>query len=335
MVEERMARKRGAVDCSLISGNAGVDVCPSSRRQFIAGAASLAATTIAGSTAGAQTPVVKRFRHGDFSIAIISDGHLTVPTRFLARNASEAEIRASIGAASDLVTPPCNVTLVRTPSETILIDVGAGPHFMTGAGKLVENMDAAGIDRASVTKVVLTHAAHPDHLWGLVDDFDDTPQFPNATYILATAEFEFWMADDAASRLPEDRQNFAPGAKRNLSRIKDKLQLIAPGADIASGIRAIDTSGHTAGHISLEIASGNQMLVVLADALTHPLISFAHPEWSPVADHHDPDRAIATRRNLLARLASDRSLAIGFHLPFPGLGRVERNGSAFRYVSEV
>src|SRR5262249_11011631 len=155
----------------------------------------------------AETPVVKSFRHGEFSIAIISDGHLTVPTRFLARNATEADIGASIGVASNFVTPPCNITLVRTPSETILIDVGAGPYNMTGARKLIENMDAAGIDRGSITKVVLTHA-HPDHLWGLLDDFDDTLQFPNATYILPTAEFEFWIAEDAASRLPEDRQNF-------------------------------------------------------------------------------------------------------------------------------
>jgi glyoxylase-like metal-dependent hydrolase (beta-lactamase superfamily II) len=110
------------------------------------------------------------------------------------------------------------------------------------------------------------------------------------------------------------------------------MQLIAPGADIVSGIRAIDTSGHTAGHISLEIASGSEALLVLADALTHPIISFGHPEWSPAADHHDPERAIATRRSLLGRLASDKSLAVGYHLPFPGVGRVETQAAAYRFV---
>jgi glyoxylase-like metal-dependent hydrolase (beta-lactamase superfamily II) len=115
--------------------------------------------------------------------------------------------------------------------------------------------------------------------------------FPHASYVLPEAEWNFWMAEDVASRLPADRQNFAPGAKRNLSHIKDKLQLIAPGAEIVSGVRAIDTSGHTPGHISLEIASGNEALLVLADALTHPIISFAHPEWRPAADHYDPDRS--------------------------------------------
>ena len=67
----------------------------------------------------------------------------------------------------DLVQPPpCNITLVRTPGETILIDVGAGPHYMPGAGKLADNLEAAGIDRKSISKVVLTHA-HPDHPLGL------------------------------------------------------------------------------------------------------------------------------------------------------------------------
>jgi len=305
----------------------------STRRQFLAtGAATVTATTIGVFTAVSQVPAVKTITHGEFSVSILSDGHLSIPTRNLARNATEADIKASIGGGGDMVLPPCNVTLVRTPSETILIDVGAGPHYMPGAGKLAENMDTAGIDRTSITKVVITHA-HPDHLWGVLDDFDDAPFLSNASFLMSRPEFEFWMAADAASRLPVDRQNFAAAAKRNLARIRDKLQLIEPGAEIASGIRAIDTSGHTAGHISVEIVSGNETALVLGDALMHPIISFAHPEWSPAADHHDPERAVAVSKSLLARLASDRSLAIGFHLPFPGLGRVEAHGLAYRYIS--
>ena len=306
-----------------------------SRRQFLKGtAATVAATSIGVPEAIPATTLVKTVSHGEFSITVLSDGHLTVPTRFLARNASEADIKSAIGVAGDLVTPPCNITLVRTPGETILIDVGAGPHYMPGAGKLADNLEAAGIDRKSISKVVLTHA-HPDHLWGLLDDFDDTLLFPNASYVMSKAEFEFWMAEDVAARLPEDRRNFAPVAQRNLTSVRDRLQLIAPGADIASGIRAIDTAGHTAGHISVEIASGNEIALVLADALMHPIISFAHPEWSPAADHHDPDRAIAARKRLLGRLASDHSLAIGFHLPFPGIGRVEMEGAAYRFVPMI
>jgi hypothetical protein len=73
-------------------------------------------------------------------------------------------------------------------------------------------------------------------------------------------------------------------------------------------------------------------VIVLADALTHPTISFAHPEWKPAADHHDPERAVLTRKRLLERLATDRTQVIGFHLPFPGTGHVERSGTVYRFV---
>jgi len=301
------------------------------RREFLEGLVFASAMQLTPSFGFAASPTSHTFRLGEFEISVFSDGHLTIPTRFLASNVSEAEIKAWLGQSADLVTPPTNVTLVRTPTELILIDVGSGPHFMPGAGQLAENLQTAGIDRKAVTKVVFTHA-HPDHIWGALDDFDDEPMFPNASYGISAAEWNFWMADDVASRLPENRQNFAPGAKRNLSRIKDKLRTINAGEDIVTGIRALDTSGHTQGHLSIEIASGHDAVLVLADALTHPTISFAHPEWKPAADHHDPERAVLTRKALLDRLATDRTQVIGFHLPFPGTGHVERSGTAYRFV---
>ena len=203
---------------------------------------------------------------------------------------------------------------------------------MPTAGKLIANLGASGIKPESITKVVYTHA-HPDHLWGTLDDFDASPHFANASYVIAAAEWNFWMAEDVATRLPENRQNFAAPTRRNLAAIKDKIRTVVPGEDIAPGVRAIDSSVHTAGHIAIELVSGKDALLIVGDALAHPVIAFAHPEWKPAADHHDADRAIRTRRTLLGRLATDRSRLIGYHLPFPGIGRVERKGRAFVYVA--
>jgi glyoxylase-like metal-dependent hydrolase (beta-lactamase superfamily II) len=103
------------------------------------------------------------------------------------------------------------------------------------------------------------------------------------------------------------------------------------GEDIVTGLRAIATPGHTQGHISLELAGGDG-LIVGGDVLTHPLISFTHPEWRPIADHV-PDVAVETRKRLLDRLAADRSKLIGFHLPYPGAGTVERKDGAYRFIA--
>ena len=183
-----------------------------SRRQVVGGLAAGSVLPLWTGSSIAAAKTSHTFKLGEFEISVISDGHLTVPTRFLARNVSEGEIKDWLGMTADNVSPPTNVTLVRTPSDLILIDVGAGPHYMPTAGRLAENMEAAGIDRKAVTKVVFTHA-HPDHLWGTLDDFDNEPMFPNASYVISPPEWNFWMADDVVSRLPEDRQNFAPGAK--------------------------------------------------------------------------------------------------------------------------
>jgi glyoxylase-like metal-dependent hydrolase (beta-lactamase superfamily II) len=271
-------------------------------------------------------------RHGEFEITVVSDGHLTLAASAFARNVAPAQLAAVLKLAdqSGQVNAPTNVTLVRTKSDLVLIDVGAGPNFMPTAGRLVDNLAALGVDRKEVTKIVFTHG-HPDHLWGTIDEFEDAPTFPNASHVISAAEWNLWMSDDVLSKIPADRQNFAPGAKRNLSRIKDRVRTIKPGEDISEGMRAIDTRGHTQGHISIEIAGSRAPLIVLGDALTHAVISFKHPAWAPAADH-EPDLGVATRKRLLDRLAGDRNLIIGYHLPFPGVGRVERSDGAFTFI---
>ena len=313
-----------------------IRMMPLSRRHLITGISTALLARQWPSGVMAQTVAPRTIKLGGFEITIFSDGHMTVPTHLLASNVDMTVLSswlAQIGQSGATVSPAANVTLVRTAGELVMyVDVGGGARFMPTLGKLIENMQAAGLDPKSVTRIVITHA-HPDHLWGVLDDFDDLA-FPNATYVIPELEWNFWMADDVASRIPEDRLNFVPGAQRSLKRIADRLQTIKAGQDIMTGIRAIDTSGHTPGHVAIEIAAGNETVIVLADALTHPTISFGHPEWTPAADHFDAERAVAMRKRLLDRLAADRSRIVGYHLPYPGAGIVERAGTAFKFVAD-
>lgn len=274
------------------------------------------------------------FKHGNFVVSVVSDGHLVLPTSFLAPGAPAPERKALLKAAGqsgEQYQSPTNITLIASGSDLILVDMGSGDRFMPTAGKLWDNLKAAGVDKDKITKVVFTHG-HPDHLWGTVDELDELV-LPKAAYFVAADEWNFWSADDATRGLPAERAGFVTGARRNYAQIKNRVTMVKPGDDIVTGLRVIATHGHTQGHVSLELAGGDGLIVV-GDALTHPTISFAHPEWRTAADHI-PEQAAATRRKLLDRLAADRSLLIGFHLPYPGVGRVQRSESAYRFIASV
>jgi glyoxylase-like metal-dependent hydrolase (beta-lactamase superfamily II) len=298
-----------------------------SRRTLLAaGAAAVAARAVPAFAAAPHS-----FRHGAFEVTVVSDGHLVLPISFLAANAPPDERAALLKAAGqtgEQYQSPTNVTLIRSGSDLVLVDMGSGDRFMPTAGKLWDNLKAAGIDKGKITKVIFTHG-HPDHLWGTVDELDDLVT-PDATFYVSAREWDFWNGDDAMRGLPAERAGFVTGARRNYAAIKGKVKMVKPGDDVVSGLSIVDTPGHTQGHVSLALAGGDG-LIVGGDTLTHPLISFEHPEWRPAADHV-PEQAAQTRRKLLDRLVADKSKLIGFHLPYPGVGTVERKGNAWRFV---
>jgi glyoxylase-like metal-dependent hydrolase (beta-lactamase superfamily II) len=296
----------------------------------------LAAAGLAGAAlwpryALAATPP-HTFKHGAFEISVVSDGHLVLPANLLGPDAPRAELEAllkSVGQGPDLVQPAANITLIRSGADLILVDTGSGANFQPTAGKLAENLEAAGIDKAKITHVVFTHA-HPDHLWGTIDDFNEL-RFPNAGYFVSEAEWNFWMDADLIRKMPDAMHGFVVGAQRNLARIKDRVKAVKPDENIVNGVRVLDTAGHTPGHISLEIAGGDGLIVV-GDVVPHTAVSFAHPEWRFAFDAI-PELAVVARRQLFDRAAAAKTKLIGYHWPYPGVGYAERKDGAFRFVA--
>ena len=113
---------------------------------------------------------------------------------------------------------------------------------------------------------MFTHA-HPDHVWGTLA-IDGSLRFPNATYFVGAAEWNYWMDPDYLNTIPSELHEFARGAQRDLGAVKDRVVMAKPGDDIVTGLRVLDTAGHTPGHISLEMAGGDG-LIISADAATN------------------------------------------------------------------
>lgn len=302
----------------------------SSRRAFLASGLSLAAVAAFSRPARA----IGRITMGQSELITVSDGSLALPMDSLFPDIEKAELEAFLLAhdmPTDALRPQCNVTILKQGDRTTIFDVGAGANFVSSTGALLENLGAAGIDPETVTDVVFTHA-HPDHLWGVTDDFDELV-FANANYHIGQAEWDFWSSPDAMQSVAEDRQSFVVGAQNRFAVLEERIAFLKPGQEVLPGVEVVGTPGHTPGHLSFLVHDGRDQTLIAGDAVSNTQISFEHPEWRTSSDQ-DPDGGVATRKALLSRLAGDKSRIIGYHFDKAGIGRVERQGEAYAFIAE-
>ena len=269
---------------------------------------------------------------GSATLTTVSDGSLILPGSFIFEPMPKEElapILTEFNLSSERRIPECNLALYRDGSNTVLFDVGSGPDFMPTAGTIVDSLDALGIAPEDITHVVFTHA-HPDHIWGLLDEFDD-PLFTEATYMMGRAEWDYWWNPETVNTIGEARAAFAVGAKRRMEAIEDAVELFDDGDEVLPGIAAISTAGHTPGHMAFEIRQGSEAALVVGDAIGNHHVAFRKPGWESGSDQ-DPTTAVSARKMLFDRLTSEQIALIGFHLPNGGIGRVDLDGDGYRFV---
>jgi len=298
------------------------------RRQLMAtGAASLAATALPR-TGWTQTTLTM----GDTEIITLSDGNLSLPAEFIFGPMPQDQLGAVLQSAgidpSAPLTPPCNLTLLRRGDTLALFDAGSGMSFQPTAGRLPDTLAAAGIDPYDITHVIFTHG-HPDHLWGVLDDFDE-PYFYEAEHMMGGVEFDYWMDDSTVSTIGEERAAFAAGAKRRLDMIGDQITRFEDGAEVIPGVTAVMTPGHTPGHMAFLISDGPYTAMVVGDAIGNDHVAFARPEWVSGSDQ-DLQMGAATRQALLDRITTDNLTLIGFHLGAGGIGTVGAADQGYRF----
>jgi len=273
---------------------------------------------------------------GDIDVLVISDGVLPLPTAMLGHNIDPAVRTAwmqNMFLPSDAFDWALNVIVVRSGEQTILIDAGLGsdPDLqLPRAGQLVKRLQAAGIDLPSVTDVVLTHM-HMDHIGGLLVEGVKEQLRPDLRVHVAAAEVAFWESPDFSrtSMPPGFPDALRSSATRFLTEYERYLRPFDDEHEVAPGVVARRTGGHTPGHGVVRIASRGEALTFAGDAIF--TVGFEHPDWHNGFEH-DPEEAARVRVRLLREVAATGELLVATHLPFPSVGRVALDGDAFRWV---
>jgi len=275
----------------------------------------------------------RAFSIGSLSAVALKDGALEAPNDgksfVTGRTPSEvAAVLKSGGAPADHFEFSIQPLLVHGRSHVLLFDTGAGSNFGGVGGELPGSMKAAGIDRASVTDIFISHV-HGDHTGGLVTAAG-VLNFPNATIHISTPEWAYLSGMSAAL-----------GARMGLEHvdvlvktIEPKVAPFEPGAELIPGmVKAVDIKGHTPGHSGYLIGSGENTLLYIGDTLHSYVVSVREPQWLTAFDA-DPPSAAASRVALVTRVAASGQRLYAVHFPFPGVGKIVKRDGAATWVPE-
>jgi glyoxylase-like metal-dependent hydrolase (beta-lactamase superfamily II) len=264
---------------------------------------------------GSGLPPYRRFVLGGFEVTTLLAGTMTRPDphSIFGLNVGDAEF-ARVSAAAKLPTDAAQFfftpTVVNTGEQLVLFDTGLNRGGITAA------LEAAGYTAEQVDVVVITHM-HPDHIGGLREG--DSETFANARYVTGAVEFDAWAA------MGND------GFEAKVRPLAERMAMIDDGDAVTPGITAMAAFGHTPGHMAYMLESEGQSLLLAVDFANHYVWSLAHPDWEVKFDM-DKAAAAATRHRLLDMLATDQIPFVGYHMPWPGTGFVDRQGGGYAYV---
>jgi glyoxylase-like metal-dependent hydrolase (beta-lactamase superfamily II) len=279
---------------------------------------------------GKQAPGFFRFKLGDLEVTTLLDGVVNRDiTPALVPNVPLDDVLKAMEAQFIPTKPGQSFftqTVVNTGSKLILIDTGFNNNGAATTGQLGANMAAAGIDPKQIDTVLVSHF-HPDHIQGLRTK-EGQLVYPNAEIIVPQPDIDFYLDDARMNAAPEAARGAFIVARRVFAPIIANTPRLTWGKEAAPGVIAIQSNGHTPGHTSFVISSGDKSLLIVGDAANDPRLFARNPDWHLGFDA-DKAQAVASRRKLLDMAAAEKMQLVFYHAAFPATGFVSRAGNGF------
>jgi glyoxylase-like metal-dependent hydrolase (beta-lactamase superfamily II) len=260
---------------------------------------------------------------GGIKISALNDGEVHLPPMYYP--GLDFDAHPELLQADGTYHIPVGCFLIQGEGHTVLVDAGLGPssipfpgdiaatagltdppELIAAGGLLPRALAAAGVAPADITTVFLTHL-HADHIGWVAPN--GVLFFPNAVVMCSAIDWQTPPIAPAPGER-EGRMGLAAAKTAGVLRLID-----AATAELAPGVSAHHSPGHTPGHYVVSVSSGGQTAYLLGDAVHHPLqlngknISFL--------SETEPEQALRAREELFTALQG-RNVPIGM-AHFPGL----------------
>lgn len=272
-----------------------------------------------------------RLRIGRFEVTVLSDGFIDLPFGAFTGATPEQVKQAaeSVHAARPAgIRAGFSAWLINDGSSLTLVDTGAAGTVSPTSGRLPAALKAIGVSPEAIDAVIITHM-HVDHISGLVAG--GKRAFANAELYVDRRDVAYFTDTSKIATAPEIlKSSFAKAGE--VARLYPALQRIDGEREITRGISIVDLAGHTPGHVGVRIADGAESLTLVGDMLFHPA---AHPALPGIGIIFEADKAAAdaARARFFPRAAEEKSLIAATHMPFPGIGRIVRDGGTHRWLA--
>jgi glyoxylase-like metal-dependent hydrolase (beta-lactamase superfamily II) len=236
--------------------------------------------------------------------------------RFHPRN-DEGQVRLNFGCY-----------LITDGERSVMVDAGMGEPPSTApegfiTGLMPAAVDALGIARDSIDTVVYSHM-HYDHIGGSRDQ-SGAPIFPKARHFFHEKEWSHWSTadSDAGKAVRKVIQPFVDS---------DTIKLLDNDTEILRGITAVESFGHTPGHLTVSIVADGTRTLIGGDVSNHPF-QVEHPHWSLPVDN-DPVMAGRTRDRVFEEIRDSGTTFVAGHYPMPGVGKVVTDDGVRVYMPQ-